>query len=81
MGPNYPTNVSRMSIFVLTENDIKLVLNKELEATDIIKNNSEFKMIVDSKPSQLISMHPDKWSDPVSHTIWFENGVLKFKNN
>ncbi len=81
MGPNYSTNVSRMAIFVLTESDIKLILNKELEATKIIKSSTEFKMTVVSQPSQLISMNPEKWSEPVTHEIYLEDGVLKFKDN
>ena len=79
MGPSYPTNPSRMVIFVLTENDIKMVLNQELEAEGITATAKSFKMQVASKRAKLVNDSPEKWTEAELHNIWLENGILKLK--
>lgn len=80
-GQSYSTGEGRTFIFIVTERDVRLVFNMQYNANSIDIGEGTFEMNVESKGSQLLTMNPDIWSDPVTHTIWLEDGVLKFRDN
>ncbi len=81
IGHSYSTSQPQLVIFTVTDNGVKLVFDKKYRVSDIIKTSTEFRMIIESQSKQLVSMNPEKWSEPVTHEIYLEDGVLKFKDN
>lgn len=74
LGQHYGTDLSKLIIFVVTPDEIKLVYNQKTAIVSIIKNNSQFAMVVQSNI-------PDEEEKAILHVIEMEKGILKFKNN
>ncbi len=74
LGQHYGTDLAKLIIFVVTPDEIKLVYNQKTAIVSIIKNNSQFSMVVQSNI-------PDEEEKAILHVIEMEKGILKFKNN
>ncbi len=78
LGYNYSTDPANLIIFILTEDDAKLVFCRPMAIQNIERSSTNFSV-------DLLSdiMYEDHINLPLSirHTIWLEDGVLKFKDN
>lgn len=72
MGIPYGTDLPRLIIFVLTPSDVTLVYYQDMDVESMVKTSSSFSMVVQSN---LLS---DDGGTPITHSIFLQNGVLKF---
>lgn len=80
LGQHYGTDLSRLSIFVVTPNNVKLVFNRQMAIREITNTARDFRMklqtdIVDEYDS---NGNPTGQKPPMS-TIYRQNGVLYFE--
>ncbi len=78
-GQSYGTDVGRTFIFIVTERDVKLVFNKPYRAKSINIANGEFRIEFQSNIQETID--GVTWTPAITHTMWLEDGVLKFRDN
>lgn len=74
VGQHYGTDLSKIIIFAVTRNEVKLVYNQKVQVNLMKKTDNTIFMIVQSNI-------PDEQDEPITHTIWSKEGMLKFKNN
>lgn len=74
LGQHSGTDLSKLIIFAVTRDEIKLVYNQKAQINSITKTSDNISMIVQSNI-------PEENDVPITHTIWSANGVLKFKDN
>lgn len=80
-GFMYGTGPAPLSIVVLTENQAKLVFNKEMYINSIIQISSGgFFMQLQSNICEWDDERRPYY-DPITHVIWLDDGVLRFKND
>jgi len=81
VGWPYDSTPSMLTIVVLTQTDAKLVYNKNMEINTITLG-SAFSMILQSNTVEYNAQNvPFNGETPKLHTIWLEDGVLRFKDN
>lgn len=83
IGWPFSTDLPHLMIVVLTKNDAKLVYSKNMIIKDIVKEMGVFLMQLQSnyqymeyKDGMEIGLSP-----ATTHTMWLEDGVLKFRDN
>lgn len=74
IGQHYGTDLPKLIIFAITRNEIKLIYNQKVQINSITKTKDNISLILQSNI-------PNDNEMPVTHTIWSNNGILKFKDN
>lgn len=80
-GYQYGADLPRLIIFVLSESDVKLVYYKYRQVGKIINTSKKFYMTIVSNRAEWSYDRKTIESPAVTHTIWREDGVLKFKDD
>lgn len=74
IGQHYGTDLSKLIIFAITPNEVKLIYNQKVQINSMTKTSNSISITVQSNI-------PNEGEMAVLHTIWSTDGVLKFKNN
>lgn len=74
VGQHYGTDLSKLIIFAITPNEVKLIYNQKVQINSMTKTSNNISITVQSNI-------PNEGEMAVIHTIWSTDGVLKFKNN
>ena len=74
IGQHYGTDLPKLIIFALTPKEIKLIYNQKVQINSILKTDNHISLIVQSNI-------PNDHDELLTHTIWSDNGILKFKDN
>lgn len=74
VGQHYGTDLSKIIIFAVTRNEVKLVYNQKVQINSMTKTNNSILMVVQSNI-------PNENDELITHTIWSDKGVLKFKDS
>lgn len=74
VGQHYGTDLSKLIIFAITPNEVKLIYNQKVQINSMTKTSNSISITVQSNI-------PNEGEMAVIHTIWSTDGVLKFKNN